>query len=237
MQNHSTFAPSRATTGDTPSPTAAPAATVEQPHAPWVSLVKAGATRICRLLADALDDDACDRADSVLFLLERSNNAALWNTGPYVVALLRGAADTMRVSTPSKDVAVAVRPTAIALLDELASAVDTLHVSNDLTRLEGFSTWMQSVSAAQAVSAGADPAPSEEQADAFLAIARHASDIETFLVMSQDFHLQLRDDRRDAAVTAASGLAQLIGAISCMARGGQSATPVSIHAWLMRGAA
>lgn len=123
------------------SPAAGPALSVEQSHAAWVALVKAGATRICLLLADALDDEACDRADSILFFMKCSEDASLWNDGPYAVALLCAAADTLVAGKPIADVAVAVRPAAIKLLNELAIALDVFQASGDVSRLAAFADY------------------------------------------------------------------------------------------------
>lgn len=134
MTNDSTTAPARATTEVSTSPAAA----VEIHLAQWVNLVKAGATRICLLLADALDDETCDRADSILFFMKRSDDASLWNDGPYAVALLCAAADTLAAGRPIGDVAIAVRPAAIELLNELALGVDAFQASGDVARLAAF---------------------------------------------------------------------------------------------------
>jgi hypothetical protein len=215
-----------------------PAATVEKRLAPWVSLTKAGAERISGLLVGALADGPCDRADSLLYLLKKSDDSVLWDDGmPYAAGMLHGAAACLRVAGPSAgmDLATAVRPTALNLLEELTGALEEFTHFNSLDRLAAFSNWTPGAKAEQPVNDPADQAVSDDLADVFQTIARHASDIETLIEMSQDH--QLQDYRRDAAMTAAGGLAQLIGAITCVARGGQHASEVTMSAWLMRGAA
>lgn len=129
------------TTKDIPScsATGQPVSLIMRSTPSWVELVQSGAARICNLLASSLEDQACDRADSVLYYLQRSDDPLLWEDGSSnVSAMLRGAHGILATSSATCDAAAAVRPVAMSLINELACAVEAFSEEEDLTRLAAF---------------------------------------------------------------------------------------------------
>lgn len=262
MTNDSTVAPARATE-DMHSPASPAGHTIEAVDAGtqplrWSVLVKAGVKRISDILYDVIGAHTVENrasslisdAQGLLYLLEAmpATDPTIYkeNDGIHVVSILRAARDQLELA---KSLHEGGMPLSGAESDAIAAAATMLHelmkavepAPGDMERLEAFANFKPAVPVKNAAPPQRPAAPeeragnSEEVHEALAAIGRHAFDIEMLCGLSE--HHAIEDYQRVAAVTAAAGLAQLIGAISCMARGGADASPLMLRTRLMRGAA
>lgn len=142
----------------------------------WAELAKAGASRICELLFEALErsvhsrdgaaPEAMSSAEQVLYVLQTSDlSDSLWRTDDTgsVTLLLSSAREHLihASSLPgADDLQRAVLPTAIALLTELAEAL--LPLPGDMRRLQAFASFEVPGAGQHSAASAAAPATSAQ---------------------------------------------------------------------------